>query len=237
MGSLGFTMQLPLEDKLAAEQGRARGPAGRPPRRARRRGADLRRDHHRRAQRHRARDADRPPHGLRVRHERAARPAELRRPRRQPLAPQRRSVRRPRHAGQRGDGRGARRRGGGLHHAAPTSAPRELLRAHREGLERPRRRAPRARDARRRGAEDRRSPTPSAPRWRRRRWPATAVSSPRDHVARRSGGRSEASGPWMPSVAAATGERRAAPGEARRGRQTERDGLELRPAIRLGSAC
>jgi hypothetical protein len=31
----------------------------------------------------------------------------------------------------------------------------------------------------------------------------------------------------MPSVAAANGERRAAPGEARRGRQTERDGLAL----------
>ena len=61
----------PARGQEPAEQARARGSPGGAPRRARRRGAHLRPNHDRSAQRHRAREPDRAPHGLRARHERA----------------------------------------------------------------------------------------------------------------------------------------------------------------------
>ncbi len=59
-GALGYTMQLPLEDRYLMQRQRAAGAAGRPARRADGRGDRARRDLDRRAERSAARDRHRP---------------------------------------------------------------------------------------------------------------------------------------------------------------------------------
>ena len=151
-GALGYTMQLPLEDRyLMTRAGPARA-ARRPARRPERRGDRVRRGLDRRAERPAARHRHRARDGHRVRHERGARRGQLRRPPRQQV---------PRHAVHerarqpfRGHGAEDRRRGeADPHRRAQRGAPRPARAprhprpavdaAAREGSDRGRR-APRA---------------------------------------------------------------------------------------------
>ena len=79
-GALGYTMQLPLEDRYLMTRERSAQPAGGAARRPQRRGDRVRRDLDRRAERSAARHRHRPRDGHRVRHERRARRGQLRRP-------------------------------------------------------------------------------------------------------------------------------------------------------------
>ena len=78
--ALGYTLTLPTEDKFLVTPQRAGRRARHAARRAHGRGADLRRPHHRRPERHRPRHHHRPPDGHRVRHERLARADAVRSP-------------------------------------------------------------------------------------------------------------------------------------------------------------
>ena len=81
--ALGVTMFLPERDKYSQSKIEIKGDDGQPVRRPRRRGADLRRGqgHDRRVRRHPPRDRPGAPHGHRVRVQRQARAAALRRER------------------------------------------------------------------------------------------------------------------------------------------------------------
>ena len=78
-GALGYTMQLPLEDRYLMTRQRSAQPAGGAARRPHRRRDRARRDLDRRAERPAARHRHRPRDGHRVRHERRARRDQLRR--------------------------------------------------------------------------------------------------------------------------------------------------------------
>ena len=80
--ALGYTASAPQEDKFLVTRVGDDGPAGHAARRPDRGGTGLPRAHHRRGQRHREGKLDRPRHGHRVRHERAARRPQVRHRRR-----------------------------------------------------------------------------------------------------------------------------------------------------------
>ena len=173
-GALGYTMQLPLEDRYLMQRQRpaqsARGAARRP----HGRGDRARRDFHRRAERPAARHRHRPRDGHRMGHERRARRHQLRRPQAQQV---------PRHP----DRPGARRLRGGHREADRRRGEADHDRRARRGAADPLRPSRHARDgdapAARAGGHGRRraarAPQPAAGRGGRvaRKHAAAARSS------------------------------------------------------------
>ena len=84
--ALGYTISMPQEDKFLTTRAELQRHDGDDPRRSRRGGDRLRRDHHRRVERHREGHRDGQADGHALRHEREARAARLR-PRPRPAVP------------------------------------------------------------------------------------------------------------------------------------------------------